>query len=270
MSTTIGGIRIVDMPDLGGVDDTSSMVGERAGSGRFSATALRSYIGANYVPLSGGAVANAGVFDGNGMHDTLSVMVNGASSLTEFQFAYPGQTSVEAFAAGLVVPAGMTAYSANAISAYLQNASTAADFAAGVRSYVRNTAPGATSYALHLKATDQTTAAPVASTVVGTEIDIGAYSVASRAIGSNVIGSFPNGTPALAVANQVLAANAAPWVYGFITADGAAEVAFAAGSAKVVAPRNSDSPTDTIRGAGTIQTPEAACDDFGDSHRRRG
>lgn len=44
MSTTIGGIRIVDMPDLGGVDDTSSMVGERAGSGRFAATALRSYV----------------------------------------------------------------------------------------------------------------------------------------------------------------------------------------------------------------------------------
>ena len=182
MGTAIGGIRIVDMPDLGEVDDTSSMVGKRAGSGRFSATALRSYIGANYVPLSGGAVANAGVFDGNRMHDALSVMVNGASSLTEFQFAYPGETSVEAFAAGLVVPAGMTAYSANAISAYLQNASTAADFAAGVRSYVRNTAPGATSYALHLKATDRTTAAPVASTVVGNEIDMGAYNVASRAI----------------------------------------------------------------------------------------
>ena len=54
----------------------------------------------------------------------------------------------------------MTAHSANAISAYLQNASTAADFAGGVRSYVRNTAPGATSYALHLKATDRTTVGP--------------------------------------------------------------------------------------------------------------
>jgi hypothetical protein len=45
MSTTFfPGVRIVDMPDLGAVTDTSSMVGEHAGSGRFQATALRSYI----------------------------------------------------------------------------------------------------------------------------------------------------------------------------------------------------------------------------------
>ena len=44
MSTTIGGIRIVDMPDLGTVDDGSSMVGERIGSGRFAAPALRDYV----------------------------------------------------------------------------------------------------------------------------------------------------------------------------------------------------------------------------------
>ena len=43
MSTTISGVPIVDMPDLGAVSDTSSVVGERAGSGRFSATALRAY-----------------------------------------------------------------------------------------------------------------------------------------------------------------------------------------------------------------------------------
>lgn len=44
MSTTVTGVRIVDMPDLGAVNDTSSVVGERAGSGRFAALALRSYI----------------------------------------------------------------------------------------------------------------------------------------------------------------------------------------------------------------------------------
>ena len=37
-------IRIIEMPDLGTVDDTSSVVGERAGSGRFQASALRSYV----------------------------------------------------------------------------------------------------------------------------------------------------------------------------------------------------------------------------------
>ena len=56
MSVTTGtfpGVRIVDMPDLGVVNDTSSVVGERAGSGRFAATALRDYTRtgmAAYVP----------------------------------------------------------------------------------------------------------------------------------------------------------------------------------------------------------------------------
>ena len=49
MSTTIGGVRIVDMPDLGAVNNASSLVGERAGSGRFSATALRAYVSPSTV-----------------------------------------------------------------------------------------------------------------------------------------------------------------------------------------------------------------------------
>ena len=51
MSTTIGGIRIIDMPDLGTVDDNSSLVGERAGSGRFAATALFDYISNGLAPV---------------------------------------------------------------------------------------------------------------------------------------------------------------------------------------------------------------------------
>jgi hypothetical protein len=46
-----GGVRIGDMPDLGTVTDSASFVGELAGSGRFSALALRSYVG------GGGSVA---------------------------------------------------------------------------------------------------------------------------------------------------------------------------------------------------------------------
>ena len=46
MSTTVvGGVPIISMPDLGAVNDASSVVGERAGSGRFGALALRSYVG---------------------------------------------------------------------------------------------------------------------------------------------------------------------------------------------------------------------------------
>ena len=49
MSTTIGGIPIIAMPDLGAVNDASSFVGERAGSGRFAATALRGYVATGLV-----------------------------------------------------------------------------------------------------------------------------------------------------------------------------------------------------------------------------
>jgi hypothetical protein len=46
MSITTGtfpGVRIVDMPDLGAVSDTTSVVAEKAGSGRINALALRNY-----------------------------------------------------------------------------------------------------------------------------------------------------------------------------------------------------------------------------------
>jgi len=38
------GVRIVDMPDLGAIDDNGSLVGEQNGSGRFRAAAIRSYV----------------------------------------------------------------------------------------------------------------------------------------------------------------------------------------------------------------------------------
>jgi hypothetical protein len=44
MSDTIDGVRIVDMPDLGAVNNACSFVGEHAGSGLFKATALQSYL----------------------------------------------------------------------------------------------------------------------------------------------------------------------------------------------------------------------------------
>jgi hypothetical protein len=48
-TTTYTGVRITDMPDLGPVTDSSSVVGEHAGSGRFGAIALRDYVSANLV-----------------------------------------------------------------------------------------------------------------------------------------------------------------------------------------------------------------------------
>ena len=51
MTTSYIGVRIADMPDLGLVTDNSSFVGEHAGSGRFSALALRDY---TIAGISGG------------------------------------------------------------------------------------------------------------------------------------------------------------------------------------------------------------------------
>ena len=62
MSTTgtLPGVRIVDMPDLGVVTDGSSVVGELAGSGRFGATALRTYMGATFATSAAVAAARFG------------------------------------------------------------------------------------------------------------------------------------------------------------------------------------------------------------------
>jgi hypothetical protein len=64
----IANVNIPTLPDLGGVTDAGMLVGERAGTGRFAATALRDYVmttvtayvtqtvTAGYLPLSGGTL----------------------------------------------------------------------------------------------------------------------------------------------------------------------------------------------------------------------
>lgn len=58
MTLILGGVRVVDMPDLGAVSDSASFVGESAGSGRFLATALRTYIGGT-ITATGGVTARS-------------------------------------------------------------------------------------------------------------------------------------------------------------------------------------------------------------------
>jgi hypothetical protein len=70
MSTTIGGVRIADMPDLGAVNDSSSVVGERAGSGRFSAVALKTYVNAS---LDVANVRNYGAVGNGSTDDTAAI-----------------------------------------------------------------------------------------------------------------------------------------------------------------------------------------------------
>jgi hypothetical protein len=80
MSTTTTGIRIIDMPDLGSVSDSSSFVGEHAGSGRFSAPALATYIngaGGVYNVKSYGATGNGSTDDTAAVSAAIAACPNG-------------------------------------------------------------------------------------------------------------------------------------------------------------------------------------------------
>src|SRR5215467_6026521 len=241
---------VASLPDLGTVTDDTQFVAEHAGTGRISAANLRTYAQsgtlAAYVAkagdtmtggLSGTTVTTSGTITAGGaitaggnapvddlaMHDIGSFMLNGASSRTEFQWSHPGHYSTEALAAGIIVPAGSSGYTANAFGAYVQNQSTLAAGASAAYFYGRNTVADGTVFGTNVLVTDQTNVgtAGVQSSVVGAEWDVGAFNPASTAIGSNMIGVFPNGTPTQAVGYQLAVLNS-PWGYGFLTGDGAA------------------------------------------------
>jgi hypothetical protein len=200
------------------------------------------------------AFAVPGTFDNAAMHDGNSFMVNGASSTTEFQFSHPGNFSTEALASGIIVPPTATNYTANAFGAYVQNQSTMAAGASAGFFYARNTVPGATVFALNPLVTDQTNVglAGVASTVVGAEFDIGAYNLATKAYGINMLGVFPNGTPATTIAYQVAVLNS-PWAIAYLTGDGAAVTGLQLGSVATTA--NSDAQAINMTARDATNTP---------------
>ena len=109
MSVTTGtfpGVRIVDMPDLGAVNDASSVVGERAGSGRFGALALRSYV-SNYIAagLPWVSVPPSGADD----TATLKAAINGVGSRGGVVMLGPG---VYTLSSTLVLPSFVTLHGA--------------------------------------------------------------------------------------------------------------------------------------------------------------
>ena len=78
-TTTYTGVRIADMPDLGTLTDTSSLVGEHAGSGRFGATAIRDYILAGNNTFTGlQTIDPPGTLNGDATHKALTITVDGA------------------------------------------------------------------------------------------------------------------------------------------------------------------------------------------------
>jgi hypothetical protein len=191
------------------------------------------------LPLTGGTIAAPGTFTNLAMNDTLKIAVNGASDLTEFQWSHPGNFNTSALSAAIIVPASASVYAESGIASYVQNQSTSAAGASGGYFYARNTVAGGTVYGLNPLVTDQNSAGTtgVASTMVGAEFDIGAFNPLSTAYGINMIGVFPNGSPMGGVAYQVSALNF-PWLYGFLTGDGACVSAMNIGSMTTTA--NSD------------------------------
>lgn len=179
----------------------------------------------------GEVLTTPGVFTNVAMHDAASFMVNGASSQAEFQWSHVGNFSTEALAAGIVVPAGSTVYQVNAIAGYVQNGSTAAAGSVAGVFYARNTVAGAKVFGINPLVTDQTNVGTGgnASTVVGAEFDIGAFNPATLALGINMVGVFPSGTPTTSIAYQVSQLNS-PWGTGYNSPDGSTVTAINIGA----------------------------------------
>ena len=103
-------IRIADMPDLGTFTDTSSIVGENAGSGRFTAASLKGY----FLPLTGGTVTGPVQFTGEPILFGTGTLATGPNS---FQVAFdydpstgPSYTRQSVFNTTLTYAAATTQY----------------------------------------------------------------------------------------------------------------------------------------------------------------
>lgn len=209
------------------------------------------------LPLTGGALtgpltsAQAGTFDNAAMHIGTQFILNSLSPLAVYQLTHSGKFATIGEVVGVAIPNTSTQYEADAFAAYVTNASTTTGAAAG-SFYALNLASGVTSWALNPLVDDQ----GHLSTVVGLECDIGASNTGSTAIGCNMIGVFPSGAIASAVAYQVSVLNSA-WGYSFVSFDGAASNFALVGAAGTSANTdgqpiqfNARDNTNTVRSAG--------------------
>lgn len=220
-----------------GSTSSTGIVLSQSGTGGISLSAPLALTGAG----TGLSVTNTPTFNNTAMHESATVMVNGTSPTTEFQYSHPGNFSTQAFATGITVPSTSTAYESDAFAAYVNNgkvfnATTGVGGASAGLFYARNSIAGATSWALNPLVTDQNSSGTggFASTIMGAEFDIGAFNTGSSAYGINMIGVFPNGTPATAIAYQVAILNA-PWQWAFVSGDGSTENGILLGSTAATA-----------------------------------
>jgi Pectate lyase superfamily protein len=101
MSVTISGIPIVDLPDLGAVTDSTSVVAEHAGSGRVTAPAMRSYVQsgmASAAQLTALSARSYGAL-GDGVNDDtaeLQAAIDAATAAQMPLFIPPGRYLISA------------------------------------------------------------------------------------------------------------------------------------------------------------------------------
>jgi hypothetical protein len=89
-TTTYTGVRIADFPDLGAVSDNSSIVGEHAGSGLFSAPALKRYTADTFNVRDYGARGDGTTDDTAAIQATVTAATASGSAGVYFPGGRPG------------------------------------------------------------------------------------------------------------------------------------------------------------------------------------
>lgn len=215
-----------------------------------------------YLPLAGGTLtgplvlANTtlsatlpGTFTNTQMNLGYSFETNGLTPLDGYQLSHSGHVATLGVVTTMAVPSGSTVYEADGFASYVTNASTTTGACAG-SFYAYNVAAGTTSYGLNPLVSDQ----GHVSTVVGAEFDIGASNTGSTAYGINMIGVFPNGTPATAVAYQASVLNS-PWQYLMVSYNGTSENFALVGALGTTASSNGQPiQFNVINSSGTVET----------------
>lgn len=219
-------------------------------------------LGPGYLPLTGGTLTgplvladttlsatDAGTFTDTQMNLGYSFETNGLTAQSGYQLSHSGHVATLGFVTTMAVPSASTVYEADGFASYVTNDSTATGACAG-SFYAYNLVTGATSYGLNPLVSDQ----GHLSTVVGAEFDIGASNAGSTAYGINMIGVFPNGTPATAIAYQASVLNSS-WQYVMVSYNGTSEN-FALVGAVGTANNSNGQPIqfNVINSSGTVET----------------
>lgn len=200
-----------------------------------------------WLRLAPSAFAATGTFTDTAMNIGWSFLLNGISPTTEYTTEHVGDWATQALVSGVAIPSTATVTEADGSYSYVNNASTTTN-AVGYGCTVRGLAAGVHLFGLNPLVDD----GGFASTVVGCEWDIGGKSTASIVYGNNMIGVFPNGTPATAVAYQVSALDPHPWQIAFLTGDGAATTGLQLGAQALTASSNGQAITLAARDASNV------------------